>query len=220
MADMTNAEKSRRGSGDARLRSFLRSGTGILTAIATLAAAIAGLVTALSQFGGGGSAQPSAAPAAATTPGAATTVIVESDAQRELRSRIPSSIWPTCGPPVDPEEGSVAACNCKYREIVRLQYNLFASSQELETAYEVVTRRYGLAGAPTGNSCDAGKFEGVYRVAGREAGHLLCFVDDPGHVAAIVWTDDGLDILSFAWRSDQNLPALFEAWQKGVGPDE
>jgi hypothetical protein len=34
------------------------------------------------------------------------------------------------------------------------------------------------------------------------------------------WTDDGLDILSFAWRSDQNLPALFEAWQKGVGPDE
>ncbi len=199
--------------------SFLKSGTGILTAIVTLIAAIAGLVTALSQFSGG-PGQPAAAPGGTTTPGAATTVIFQSDAQRELRSHIPDSIWSTCGPPADPEEGSVAAFNCKYREIVAIQYNLFASSQELEKAYGLVKRRYGLTGAQTGKSCGAGKFEGVYRAAGRDAGHFLCFVDDPGHVAAIAWTDDGLDILSFAWRSDKNLPALFEAWQKGVGPEK
>jgi hypothetical protein len=29
-----------------------------------------------------------------------------------------------------------------------------------------------------------------------------------------------LDVLSFTWRSDKNPPALFEAWQKGVGPEE
>jgi hypothetical protein len=58
----------------------------------------------------------------------------------------------------------------------------------------------------------------VFRVGGRDAGRLLCFVDEPGHVAAIVWTHDELDILSFAWRDDMKLPALFDAWQTGVGP--
>jgi hypothetical protein len=37
--------------------------------------------------------------------------------------------------------------------------------------------------------------------------------------AAIVWTDGRVDILSFAWREDPNLPALFDAWRTGVGPD-
>jgi hypothetical protein len=219
MTDETSAKKPSNGSGESRLTSFLKSTTGVLTAIGALVVAIAGLVTALTQIGLGGSTPHAAAPPAATPPGAATTV-VENGAQRELRSRIPDSILPTCGPPVDPEEGSVAAFNCKYREIDGLQYNLFASSQELDKSYGAIKRRYGLTGTPAGKSCDAGEFEGVYRVADRDAGRLLCFVDDPGHVAAIVWTDDDLDVLSFTWRSDKNLPALFEAWQKGVGPEE
>jgi hypothetical protein len=218
MADNTGAKKPSNGSGEGRLTSFLKSTTGVLTAIGALVVAIAGLVTALTQLTGGSSPR-AASPPAAPPPAAATTV-VENGAQRELRSHIPDSIWPTCEPPVDPEEGSVAAFNCKYREIDGLQYNLFASSQELDNAYGAVKRRYGLTGTPAGKSCDAGEFEGVYRVAGRNASRLLCFVDDPGHVAAIVWTDDDLDVLSFTWRSDKNLPALFEAWQKGVGPEE
>ncbi len=38
---------------DERATSFLKSWTGILTAITALAAAIAGIVTAVSKFGGG-----------------------------------------------------------------------------------------------------------------------------------------------------------------------
>jgi hypothetical protein len=35
-----------------------------------------------------------------------------------------------------------------------------------------------------------------------------------------VWTDRSLDILSFAWRDDEDLPALYDAWQKAdAGPD-
>ena len=37
---------------------------------------------------------------------------------------------------------------------------------------------------------------------------LLCFVRDG--VASIVWTDG--DMLSFAWRDDGNLDALYESW--------
>jgi hypothetical protein len=203
---------------DERVTSFLKSGIGILTAVATVVVAVGGIVTAVSQLGGSGSAQPAAAPSPPTASGAATTVIVESDAQHELRSHVPSAIWPTCETPRDPEPTAVAAFNCRYREIVGLQYNLFASSQELESDYRTVKRRFGLAAAPKGASCDRGQFEGVYRVGGREVGHLLCFVDKQGHVASIVWTDGRLDIMAFAWRDDLKLAPLFETWQKGVGP--
>ena len=205
---------------DERMTSFLKSGTGILTAIAALVVAVGGIVTAVSQIGGGSSSKQAAPPAQVTTPVAATTVIAESGAQHELRSHIPGSIWPTCGAPRYPEETAVAAFNCKYREIVGLQYNLFASSQELETAYQGVKRRYGLAGSTNATSCDKGRFEGVYRVAGGDVGHVLCFIDRPGQSASIVWTDDRLDIMSFAWRDDLELAPLFEVWQKGLGPSE
>jgi hypothetical protein len=145
--------------------------------------------------------------------------VTVSAVQRELVSHIPASIRTTCGPPIAAEPGSVAAVNCTYRKIVGLQYNLFASTQELRTDYTEVHRRYGFTGPAQGASCGGGKYEGQYRVGGRAVGHVLCFVDRSAHVAAIVWTDDRLDILSLAWRNDENLLALFDAWRTGVGPN-
>ena len=57
MAGIGSDDQPKPASGDGRVTSFLKSGTGIVTALATLVAAIAGLVTALSQFGGGDSPQ-------------------------------------------------------------------------------------------------------------------------------------------------------------------
>jgi hypothetical protein len=141
----------------------------------------------------------------------------EDAADAELRSHIPASIVSTCRRATDAEPGSVAAFNCTYRRIVGLQYNLFATSAEMEEGYRVVKRRYGLAGATPGESCARGGFEGDYKPEDRVVGHVLCFIDDD--VAAIVWTHDELDILSFAYRDDKNLVTLFEAWRAGVGPD-
>ena len=194
------------------MTAFLKSGTGVVTAATTLVVAIAGLVTAVNQFGGD-SEEPRSTPTA--TAGAGAGAALESDADTELQSHIPTAIWSSCGPPVDAEEHAAAAFNCKYRQVVGLQYNLFASAQEMEETYADIKRRYRLEGALTADSCGAGAFEGDYR----SGGHLLCFVDDPGHVAAIVWTDGDLDILSFAWRDDMNLSALYEAWQQGLGPE-
>jgi hypothetical protein len=47
---------------------------------------------------------------------------------------------------------------------------------------------------------------------------MLCFVGDDG-VAAIVWADPEVDILSFAWRDDGKLAELYDAWETGVGPE-
>jgi hypothetical protein len=193
----------------ARLTAFLKSGTGVVTAITTLVVAIAGLVTAVNHFGGNSDKSPSS-PTATGGAGAA----LESDADTGLQSHIPTAIWSSCGPPVDAEEHAAAAFNCKYRRVVGLQYNLFASAQEMEESYADVKRRYKLEGRLIADSCGAGAFEGDYR----SGGHLLCFVDDPSHVAAIVWTDRDVDILSFAWRDDMNLSALYQAWQQGLGP--
>jgi hypothetical protein len=171
-----------------RWSSFLKSGAGMLTAAATLLAAIAGLVTAVTQLrGDDGSSGVEAV-----------TTVVSGDtaAERELRSYIPAAIRPTCGPPKYPEENAVAAFNCTYREIVGVQYNLFASDADLRRGVARVTKRYG-----SKHAC------------GSEP--LLCFVGDDG-VAAIVWTDAGADVLSFAWRDDGNLDALYESWTEAI----
>ena len=167
-----------------RLTGFLQSGTGLITAVATLIAAIVGLATLVTQLTGGddkSGSEPS---------GVTTLVANDTAAQRELRAAIRASIRPTCGPPKDPEENAVAAFNCTYREIVNLQYNLFASSADLQKGIERVKARYGSGSHECGSK------------------PLLCFVRDG--VASIVWTDG--DMLSFAWRDDGNLDALYESW--------
>jgi len=170
-----------------RWSAFFKSGAGMLTAAATLLAAIAGLVTAVTQLRG----DDGRAGAEAVT-----VVAGETAAERELRSYIPTAIRPTCGPPKYPEPNAVAAFNCTYREIVGLQYNLFASDTDLRKAVAVVRKRYG-------SRHDCGPKP------------LLCFVGDDG-VASVVWTDEGADVLSFAWRDDGNLDALYESWAQAI----
>jgi hypothetical protein len=160
----------------------------MVTATATLIAAIAGLATAVTQLRGGDHA--SSGP-----PGVTTIVATDTAAQRELRSHIPAAIRPTCGPPKYPEENAVAAFNCTYREIIGLQYNLFASDADLKQGIQRVKKRYGSRTHVCGSK------------------PLLCFVRDG--VASIVWTEDP-EILSFAWRDDGNMDALYESWGKAI----
>lgn len=167
-----------------RLTAFLQSGTGLITAVAALIAAIVGLVTLVTQIGGG-DGKPSPAQGGVTT-----VVGTDTPSQQELRAAIRATIRPTCGPPKDPEENAVAAFNCTYREIVNLQYNLFASKADLRRGIERVKARYGSRSHECGSK------------------PLLCFVRDG--TASVVWTDG--DMLAFAWRDDGNLDALYESW--------
>jgi hypothetical protein len=202
-----------------RANEFLKSGTGLVVAVTALVVAVGGLVTGVARLTGeeDGAAE-SGSPAAAAGEGG-TTASGLSPSQQELLLHVPAAIRPTCGQPVGPEEGAAAAINCRYREHVGLQYNLFASTRELRDAFADVKSRYGLDGGLDGASCEAGRFEGEHRADGQVVGHVVCFVDEPGEVAAIVWTREDLDVLTFAWRDDMDLPALEEAWQRGVGPD-
>jgi hypothetical protein len=146
------------------------------------------LITAITQLGGSSGSPDKQA---------ATTVIESStmsQAERELLADIPASIRPSCGKAVTPEEGNAAAFNCSYRDVVHLQYNLFASDSELQRAFAAAKARYG------------------------QQGDVLRFVDHGS--ASIVWTDTKHDILAFAWRDDKDLPALYDAWRRGdAGPE-
>jgi len=165
---------------------------------------VTGLVTAITQLSG--DEKPPAAPSSKVV-GAP-----EDPIDAELWSRIPAEVRATCRRSTDDEEGSVAAYNCTHRRIVNLQYNLFPSGADLDGGYAAVKERYGIDGS--GGTCDEGDYEGEYL----DAGSLLCFVGDDG-VAAIVWSDPNVDILSFAWRDDGKLPELYDAWKTGVGPE-
>jgi hypothetical protein len=109
-----------------------------------------------------------------------------SQAERELLADIPAAIRSSCGKAVNPEEGNAAAFNCSYRDVVHLQYNLFASDSELQKAFAAAKARYG------------------------RQGNVLRFVDHGS--ASIVWTDTKRDILAFAWRDDADQQALNDAW--------
>lgn len=188
-----------------RAGAFLQTTTGLVTGVAALLAAIVGLVTAIAQLRGDDTE-----PAAVTQPIAS---VPGDPSDEQLLSYIPPAFHSTCRRSTDAEPGAVSAFNCTHRRIVGLQYNLFSSETELAAGFEEVKARYGLAGETPGGSCAEGRFEGEY-VPG---GSLICFVGEDG-VAAIVWTDDELDVMTFAWRDDGNLRALYDAWREGVGP--
>ena len=95
-----------------RFKSFLQTTTGMVAAVATLIAAIAGLVTTVTQRRGGSDASPEAS--------AVTTVVSgDTSAERELRAHVPAAIRATCGAPRYPEENAVAAFNCKQAPFAR-----------------------------------------------------------------------------------------------------
>ncbi|MGH3072213.1 MAG: hypothetical protein ACRDNB_08085 [Gaiellaceae bacterium] len=190
----------------ARAAAFLQTGTGLITAVATLLVAITGLVTAVTQLGGGADETP---PAAAES---VTVDVSEDPSDAELLARIPEKVRSTCRRSTDAESGSISAFNCTYRRIVGLQYNLFPSTADLDGGYEEAKARYGLRGSRS--SCAEGNFVGEYR----GDGSMFCFVGDDG-VAAIVWSDPDVDVLTFAWRDDGKLPELYDAWKTGVGPE-
>ena len=192
-----------------RAAAFLQTGTGLITAVATLLVAVTGLITAFTQLRGG--EEDATSPVGGTTPGLGSSVPAD-EADAELWSRIPATLRSTCRRSTDQEAGAISAYNCTYRRVVGLQYNLFASTGELEDGFAEAKERYGVDGS--GASCAEGDYEGPYRGDGA----MLCFVGDDG-VAAVVWTDPEVDILSFSWRNDGKLPELFDAWKTGVGPE-
>ena len=169
-----------------RFSSFLKTTTGTVTTVATLLVAVAGLIAAVKQLSG---SQSSPEPVAVTT-----VVNGDTPAERELRSHIPAEIRPSCGPPVNAEETAVAAFNCTYREVVKLQYNLFASDLELRHDVARVRKLYG-----DKHECGTKP--------------LLCFEQSSGE-ADIVWIDEPANVMGFAYRDDGHLDALYESWRK------
>ena len=174
-----------------RFTTFLKTTTGMVTALATLLVAVGGLVTAAWHLGGDDGNSPAAAVTVETT-GSGYTVYPP-----ELRSAIPAGILPTCGRPKYPEETAIAATNCTYREVVNLQYNLFASDVELHQDVASVRKRFG-----DKHECGTKP--------------LFCFVQDNGE-ADIVWIDEPKRIMGFAYRDDGNLEALYESWRELAG---
>jgi hypothetical protein len=196
-----------RESATARVTAFLKSGTGLITAATTLIVAVAGLLTAVSKLNhdDANGAASKASP---------TVVAQPSGPQGALRSHIPAAILPTCDRSDAPEDGSTTALDCGTDGLDGIQYNLFPSADAMARAY--AKQRPKLTGDPSAG-CAKGSFEGDYVVDGQRRGRLLCFVNHPGE-AAIVWTDDKLRVLSFAWRNDEDPEAVYNAWKPGLGP--
>ncbi len=196
------------------MTTFLKSGTGLVTAATTLVIAVGGLLTAVSKLNGG-----EAKPAAVKGSPTVAAVSPSRSPRTELRSHIPAAILPKCGRPENAEPGAAAATNCSDGNGVNLQYNLFASPSAVRDDYARVKGAFGVNDL-NASSCAQDGFEGDFERGGQPVGRLLCFVDrgEGKNWASIVWTDEGRQIVAFAYRKDPDQKALYDAFQTGFGP--
>ena len=100
-------------------------------------------------------------------------------------------------------------------EVDYVAYTLAVDADEYAGYYERLIEALGITETDAGSCPDAIPSEETYTIGGEDVGLLACTVGDGGH-AIMIWTDDRLQIVSYAERRDDDIEALYEWW---TGPE-
>ena len=195
--------------------SFWTTGAGIVTALATLLTAVAGLIVALGQVGviGGTSQQPAAPPPPPASAQPAASGGSDAD-ERRLLEHVPAAIRDDCGTTAYHGDRALAAVDCSEADVSDLHYELFASRADLDEHW---AERRDAAGGADGD-CERGEAgESEYTRDGDSvAGDLVCY---EGHGKGwLEWTHEPTLVYAYASRSDRDLAALYAWWLDVPGP--
>jgi hypothetical protein len=190
--------------------------------------AVIGALAILVAACGGQSASPvpvSADPAASTAatsdnPAASpspTDTPTPSPAIDKLQASIPSDIWSSCEPSVSPQfDSTMQSATCTYPGVDGVTYQVFASTTDLNTAYDSIlqgTRAKPSTDLPS--ACAKGNWSGTWTRDGKPAvaaDRLECDIESTG--AWIVQIDPKVNVLFQANLASGDGAALYTWWTK------
>jgi hypothetical protein len=164
--------------------------------------------------------QPTASPTA--TPTSASPSPAEpspGDDYARLLSHIPPEARDDCfgSTAVTPLLAS-AICTDSDREISTI-YFLYSDAESMQQAYDVFTLGSGIE-PDTGSCTDAQSWpaEGPYTIDQQPAGRALCLVGEEDGRPTIYWTDDRVNIFSWATGPAAEEEDLIQFWLNEAGP--
>jgi predicted Ser/Thr protein kinase len=168
--------------------------------------AIALVVVLVAVLAGGGGGSSKDKRSSATTVAAPTTVAGFPDGrEKTLLSHVPLDTRETCVRGTSPVNRALAVVDCVSAGAQRVSFNRMATTGEMGATYGEEREARGID-VNTGQA-GACPYEYGYRSKDGATGRELCAIDTGGRVS-VIWTNDGLSILTVAARTDGNVAEL------------
>jgi hypothetical protein len=141
-------------------------------------------------------------------------------ASRHLLARVPKGLVASCTSATVSGADALSSANAQVvctpqgtRSPHFVSYTQYREPASLQSAYASLTH-----GVPSGN-CTSVSGQGSYTLGSSgSAGDLACYVNGVGQ-KAFLWTDNRLDILSYAASASMTFADLYRWWQGDSGPE-
>jgi hypothetical protein len=138
-----------------------------------------------------------------------------SSVERDLLSHVPAPIAATCQRTNEQANGAVASVGCPLSGgPAWVFYVQFDSKPTMDAFFERTAQSNEDA---TGTDCEVGPSRSTWSIDGTPYGQVLC--NDAGGFAYIEWTDDRVNISSFAYHEELDYADLYEFWATEAGPN-
>ena len=137
----------------------------------------------------------------------------------ELRSHIPAGLVADCevdGDAPDAEAGELARVVCTPTTEATILFIRYGSETSLDAAFDIASAVAGIVGWEPAESCEAGGYEGTWRLGEETAGRLLCA--GLMGTATITWSHPESRILATIRQADGDAAAAWLVWL-GAGPE-
>ncbi|MET0773637.1 MAG: hypothetical protein ABWZ82_11165 [Candidatus Limnocylindrales bacterium] len=137
----------------------------------------------------------------------------------ELMSHIPAGLASDCevdGDEPDADAGELARVVCTPSAEASILFILYDGEASLDAAFDISSTVAGIIGWEPADSCEAGGYEGTWRLGEETAGRLLCA--GLMGTATITWSHPETRILATIRQSDGDPAAAYQVWL-GAGPE-
>ena len=122
--------------------------------------------------------------------------------EAELLSHIPAALASDCVTDAerDVAYGELARMVCPWSDTGSVLYSLYDSEASLDAAFDIAVMVAGIIGWEPADDCEAGGYEGTWRLGEDTAGRLLCTVQLD--TANIVWSHPASRVLATIRQGD------------------
>ena len=137
----------------------------------------------------------------------------------ELLSHVPAAVAADCVADDAEREagyGELARVVCPQSDVASILFSLYDTEESLDSEFDVAVMVAQIVGWEPADSCEAGGYEGTWRLGEETAGRLLCTVQLG--TANVVWSHPATRILSTIRQTDGDPEAAWQLWL-AAGPE-